>query len=238
MDKYVLFQSLVGSRAHGLNDPESDYDYRGVFVVPTVDILGLGAKPKTTSWIEGDIDDTMWELGHFLEMAVKCNPTTLEAFVSPIKHTTEYGDKLRALFPYVWNSKDVFNAFQGYSTNQRKKFLDDKDNRAWKYAVAYVRTLIQGIGLLNTGKLMIDVTGDPHVFGMLRSIRKGEISKGEVINIATGLEHQLATAYAKNPDKQTDLKIVNEFLIRSRRHFWKVSEKLCALPPSFAVHGV
>jgi predicted nucleotidyltransferase len=70
----TLLKVLVGSRAHKLHTETSDYDYRGVFVVPTEDFLKIGiAKPQQTSWIEGDIDDTSWEIGKFLFLATKCN---------------------------------------------------------------------------------------------------------------------------------------------------------------------
>jgi predicted nucleotidyltransferase len=35
----------------------SDMDIRGVFVVPTSEILSLGYKEKSTSWIEGEKED-------------------------------------------------------------------------------------------------------------------------------------------------------------------------------------
>jgi len=225
MNKTVLFQALVGSRAHGLNDPDSDYDYRGVFIVPTVEILRLGANPKTTSWIEGDVDDTQWELGHFLHLATKCNPTILEAFVSPIKETTETGDALRALLPLVWNSRGVHDAFRGYSTNQRKKFLEDKDGRAWKYAVAYIRTLWMGTFLLEQGVLPINIQAyNQDMHKTLLKIRHAGMSKGDVVDIATAWEDRITSAYEKHPNKETDIEAVNDFLIETRWRYWKASE--------------
>lgn len=75
-----ILQVLVGSRSHNLHTEDSDFDYRGVFVVPTVDLLSLGKNLKTTSWVEGRVDDTAWELGHFLHLATKCNPNILDVF--------------------------------------------------------------------------------------------------------------------------------------------------------------
>jgi len=221
-----LFKCLVGSRAHGLNDETSDYDYRGVFAVPTTRILGLGANPKTTHWIEGDVDDTSWEIGHFLHLATKCNPTILEAFCSPLKSTTKAGDMVRALFPHVWNSRGVFDAFRGYSMNQRKKFLDDKDGRAWKFAVAYIRTLWQGTHLLYHGVLPINVQEvEPVMHQMLRAIRNQEMTRGQVLDLATKLERDIATAYEENSDKETNLEAVNEALLYIRRIYWEEGDE-------------
>lgn len=58
MTKTVILKALVGSRAHGLHTETSDYDYRGVHVLPTRDILSLGFKYSGTSWLEGDVDET------------------------------------------------------------------------------------------------------------------------------------------------------------------------------------
>lgn len=130
MDKKQILKVLVGSQAHGLAGPDSDYDYRGVFVVPTDKILSIGTgKIKNTHWIEDDVDDTSWELGHFLHMATKCNPTVLEAFLAPVAESTEDGEMVIELFDAVWNAKGVRDAFIGYGLNQRKKFLEDKDER-------------------------------------------------------------------------------------------------------------
>src|ERR1035437_2558917 len=114
-----ILKVIVGSQAHGLATDESDWDYRGVFVVPTVEILKIGGNIKNTNWIEGDVDSTRWEIGHFLNMAVHCNPTVLETFLAPKvdinaanwtdENVIDWGEELRKLFPYVWNSNDVKN---------------------------------------------------------------------------------------------------------------------------------
>lgn len=123
-----ILKVLVGSRAHGLADADSDYDYRGVFVVDTTEILKLGGKIKNTHWVEGQTDQTSWEIGHFLQMATKCNPTILEVFHAPIKiqDSTPCGLSLRNLFDKVWNTNDVMNSHIGYGLNQRKSFLKIK----------------------------------------------------------------------------------------------------------------
>jgi len=76
-----ILKVLVGSHAHGLATAESDFDYRAVFVQPTSEILGLGHKAQNNQWIEGDIDNTSYEIGHFLFLATKSNPTILEGFL-------------------------------------------------------------------------------------------------------------------------------------------------------------
>lgn len=220
-----ILKVLVGSQAHGLATPESDFDYRGVFVIPTEKILGIGCSKTTTNWNEGVNDDTSWEIGHFLNLATHCNPTILETFLAPTVKNTTWGTELRALFPYVWNSVDVKNAFIGYGINQRKKFFEDKDKRASKYAVAYLRTLYQAWELLTTGTFTVKIIDTP--IGETLKQWKGTPSRemldkyaGEVIKECIKWENKVREAFDKKPNKKSNLKPVNDFLLEVRREFW------------------
>lgn len=218
MNKTTILKTLVGSRAHGLDTPESDYDYRGVFIVPTSEILKLNAKVKPTSWIEGENDDTAYELGHFLHLATRSNPSILEVLASPVVEETPLGAKLRGLFDHVWNSTDVYNAFYGYSHNQQKKFLDDKAGRTWKYAVAYIRVLLMGQELLTDGKMTVKLEGVTRE--LLMRIKEGKLSKGHVLDLAENERMKLKKAYEYCPDKRTNTDAVNEFLLEARKENW------------------
>jgi predicted nucleotidyltransferase len=235
----TLFKCIVGSQAHGLATPESDFDYRGVFITPTVEFLSLGSNPKQTAWTEGAIDDTSWELGHFLHLATKCNPTILEVFLSPLHEVqktadgkgSDYSDthELRALFPYVWNSKYVMDAFIGYSHNQRKKLLEGKDGRPHKYAAAYLRVMYQAKELLQTGTFTIRIA-DTDIGPYIRAVKNQDtnagydISIGAVINRCQLLEQEVREAYAANPNKETDYGKVNDFLLKMRMKYWNADE--------------
>ncbi len=219
-----ILKVIVGSQAHGLANEKSDFDYRGVFVVPTSKLLLEEFYPakerlKHTSWIEGNDDDTSWEIGKFLLMATKCNPTVLETFLAPVKSSTPLGDELRALFPYVWNSNDVKNAFIGYGVNQRKKFFDNKDKRAPKYATAYLRVLYNCWELLSTGSFTVSLKDSP-VYDQCRAFKSGEYKPGEVIQACWDWETKVLKAFQANPNKQTDAEPVKEFLLKVRRINW------------------
>ena len=216
-----ILKVLVGSQAHGLATPESDFDYRGVFIVPTQDILSLDTTVKQTNWIEGRDDDTSWELSHFLKLATKCNPTILETFLSPVIESTEDGQRLRDIFPHVWNSVDVRNAFIGYGLNQRKKMLEDKDGKSAKFAVAYLRTLLNAAELLQTGTFTIRVGDMDHGLGdMFKRIKAGNFEYGYIIDTTRKWEKVVRDAFDQNPDKKTDMVAVNEFLLDMRKKYW------------------
>lgn len=218
-----ILRTLVGSRAHNLHTDDSDFDFRGVYVNPTSEILKLGGATQQTNWIEGQTDDTSFEIQKFLMMAVKSNPSTLEIFMGPdypvnIQHAT-WGLKLRELFPHVWNSTDVYNSFKGYGKNQQKKFLEEKDTRPHKYAVAYLRTLYNAVQLLSTGTFSLDTSNTP-IYETLKRWKNKEYTVGEVMQTTHEWEQELKDIYESCEKKETNLEPINEFLLEVRKEFW------------------
>lgn len=214
----TILKTLVGSRAHGLHTEDSDYDYRGVFVVPTRELVSLDVNPKSKSWMEGDVDDTAYELRHFLNLAVRSNPSVLEVLCAPVQESTEDGEALRALFPYLWSSVDVANSCLGYAKNQEKKFLDQREPRPWKFAVAYLRVLVLGEELLSKGTMTMAVPMD--MKSILREVKAGKWTKGQVVDMALELRRKLEAAFEKNPDKQCDRDKAQDFLLDMRKKHW------------------
>jgi hypothetical protein len=240
-DKKQILKVLVGSRAHGLHNEDSDYDYRAVYVNATTEILRIGHKYHGNHWVEGEKEDqTAYEIGHFLKLVTKCNPTALEVLRAPVvdspkewvgsetncfsEVTTEIyfdaGQELRDLFPYVWNPNDAFNAFVGYSSNQRKKMIEKKDNRGPKFACAYLRTLYHLEQLLETGDFTLEVKDEAKKKELLK-IRSGDYTSGSVLDLA---EAQIERCKILR-DKSTqvpDLDKVHEFLMKVRKHYWEL----------------
>ncbi|KKL64597.1 hypothetical protein LCGC14_2163410, partial [marine sediment metagenome] len=179
-------------------------------------------------------DFQSWELGHFLHLAVKNNPTVLETFVAPSYSATLDGWALRALFPAVLSRKRVFDAYRGYARNQRAKLFNKPDDpakdqpsgRAWKFAAQYLRILLQGEALLRTGKLILNMNGRCYgpaktTKALLLDVKNGRFSMGYIIDKAVGLEARLKAAYKDSGiPKEADLGAVNEFLLRVRRENW------------------
>jgi len=238
-----ILRVLVGSRCHGVHRPDSDYDYRSVFVQPTCKMLSLKQKPAQSHWnIDNNtgIDETGHEIGKFLMMAAKSNPTVLEVFKAPrvdsnnvlttqLEATTTtkieaddwmLGSELRALFPYVWSSKAVMNAFIGYGINQQKKMLQRQDKRAKAHAVAYLRVLYQGYMLLSSDKLPVHVVNTIIGPYLLKWKYDDPLDVGEVINICLKWQERVKLAYEERPDKVTNYEPLDEFLLKVRRNYW------------------
>jgi predicted nucleotidyltransferase len=241
MENKTILTTIVGSQAHGLATPESDLDVRGVFVVPTEEILSLNYKEKSNSWVEGEkVDATAYEIKHFLNLCLHSNSTVLEVLNGPVKVITPLGQELKDLFPYLWSSDGVKNAFTGYSKNQEIKYMDNKDLRPRKYACAMIRTLILGIELLKYGTMTLDVGVQENAHGdeflniiwprvvepgfrsvkeALFSVKSTDWPKGDVINWSEYLKKELLKAYASNSNKKSDISKAEEFLLKVRRYY-------------------
>lgn len=214
---HTILKVLVGSHAHGLATPDSDRDYRSVFVLPTEDMFKLGFKPPSTQWTKGQTDETAWEVSAFLTLAIQGHPLVLETFLAPIEQADFWGQRLRSLFPDVWSSEKAFESFVNYAHNQRQKFLEKKDGRPEKYATAYLRVLQNLCELLETGTFTIHIA--PTELGKkILSIKQGKYRTGEVIDMGdtlfiTAQQLRATSSHTENLDR------INSFLIDLRREF-------------------
>lgn len=221
MDKQnikIIHKTVVGSRLHGLCNEKSDYDFRGIHKHDMKDIFNPFMTLKNTSWIEGDEDNTSYELMDFCKVATKGNPTLLEILWSDlIQESSPLGAELRENRHKFLHSKAILDAHRGYALNQYNKMnLFDPDARTPKFAVAYIRSLVQGIELLKFGDF------NPHIQYPLNSYLMGikyEFSVDkipELSKVFQELQLSINQAYIDNRDKFTpDYKWIADFVYRA-----------------------
>lgn len=213
----TILKVQVGSHAHGLAGPESDRDFRSVFVIPTTDLFRLDFKYPATSWKKGEGDEASWEIAPFLSLALQSHPLILETFLAPVVTKNDWGSELQTLFPAVWSPQKAFDAFTGYATNQRTKFLDKKDGRPEKYAAAYVRVLSNLCELLETGTFTVRIR-DTALGETIARIKGGTYRIGEVIDLGEELTRKASDAL-RLCQHQPKFSLVDDFLIRIRTGF-------------------
>jgi len=221
-DKTLILSTVVGSRLHGTFNENSDWDYRGVFMVPLKDFLSPFKMIKDTHWVEksgADTDDTAYELAKFCKMCSQGNPSCLEVLVGVPDTSTPLGDKLREMLPHFLSRKRCYEAFRGYSRNQEKKFRDGKEvkessgavDRKYKYACAHVRTLYQLLHLLKTGELIGTYSGG--VLEELRAIKEGRKSDSDIFGRIFQLEEYCEQEYEKcKLPYEVDTKPIEDFI--------------------------
>lgn len=114
----LLLQCISGSRAYGLDTPESDTDIKGVFVLPDREFFGL----EYTSQVASEKNDIVYyELKRFAELLGKNNPNILE-LLGTGEDSVVYKHPLSELFtPDLFLSKLCFESFAGYAQSQIHK---------------------------------------------------------------------------------------------------------------------
>lgn len=125
----TIFVTLAGSRAYGINTPESDWDYRGIAVSPKNYILGTyqkfeqaefkGIDPKSGAEYEA----TIFDLRKFIQLAAEANPNICELLYMP----EEYWETATPLYRKLHDNRHLFLSkkakfsFSGYAVSQLKR---------------------------------------------------------------------------------------------------------------------
>lgn len=124
----ILFETIVGSQAYGMQTPTSDIDKKFVYILPEDCILGTGYVEQ----INVNKDYVGWEIRRFLELMDSNNPTVLELLNSPedcILHKDPLFDDIIA-HKNDFITQICKDSFGGYARGQIKKAkgLDKKQN--------------------------------------------------------------------------------------------------------------
>jgi hypothetical protein len=114
----ILLDTVSGSRAYGLDTPESDTDMRGVFILPQDLYFGFGYIDQVSSERN---DHTYYELGKYLRLLAKNNPSSIELLFAP-EETIIYRHPLMERI----KSKPILSrlcrdSFAGYAMSQVKR---------------------------------------------------------------------------------------------------------------------
>jgi len=214
----VLTKVVVGSRLHGLAGPDADYDYRGIHIHPLKDVLSPFKKIKNTDWIEGDVDNTSYELAEFCKDATRGNATILEVLFSDyIVETSRVADELRANWKRLFDTDAFVLASRGYAHNQYNKMqLFEPDNRTPKFAVAYIRVLWQCQEMLRTGTFPCRIH-DPEIADFLKRIKFTPPESftplvPELTEKFMLMQQKVTDAYAKAEKVKPDINWIEEFI--------------------------
>jgi predicted nucleotidyltransferase len=114
----ILLECVSGSRAYGLDTPESDTDIRGVFYLPKRAFYGL--HPVTQ--VNDDANNQVYyELGKYVELLLKNNPNMLELLATPASQVLYRHPLLDLLQPADVLSRLCYDTFTGYAMTQVRK---------------------------------------------------------------------------------------------------------------------
>ena len=100
----ILLAIESGSRAWGFPSPDSDFDVRFIYVLPTEKYLSLSPPRDVIEQpIEGLFDINGWDLRKALNLLLKANPVLSEWMRSPIIYSEEasFREQIAALLETV-----------------------------------------------------------------------------------------------------------------------------------------
>jgi uncharacterized protein len=115
---FLLLKCISGSKAYGLNTPQSDTDLKGVFLLPQKNLYGLN-HPEQVS--DEKQDETYFELGRFIQLLLTNNPTIIELLNTPHDCILYRHPIMQEIKPHLFLSKLCKNSFAGYAHAQIKK---------------------------------------------------------------------------------------------------------------------
>ncbi|MFZ6052039.1 DNA polymerase beta superfamily protein [Halocola ammonii] len=114
----IVLQCISGSRAYGLDTPQSDTDIKGVFILPEKEFYGLNSIRQVSNSTN---DITYYELGRFFELLAVNNPNILELLNTPKDSILLKHPLLTSLNPKTFLSKLCKDTFGKFALSQIKK---------------------------------------------------------------------------------------------------------------------
>ena len=216
LESLVIYRCVVGSRAYGLDNDDSDTDRRGIYLAPADLQWSLFGAPE--QFEDNATQSCYWELQKFLAMALKANPNILECLYSPmVEKITPLGEELLGM-RQQFLSQMIFQTFNGYAMSQFKKIEQDLRNHGevrWKHAMHLMRLLLTGAATLREARVPVRV--EAHRDRLL-AVKRGEVPWTEVEAWRKELhrDFERALAETKLPERP-DYEAANRFLIKARR---------------------
>ena len=215
LSKRVFYRCVIGSRAYGLDDEQSDTDRRGIYLPPAELHWSLFGVPEQLE--NEETQEAYWELQKFIVLALKANPNVLECLYSPIiELATPLAHDLLAIRE-AFLSKLVFQTYSGYVASQFKKLQTDIRNQGrvkWKHVMHLIRLLVSGIDVLREGKLTVEV-GEYRE--RLLAVKRGEVPFVETDAWRKRLQVEFELAFQQTElQDRPDYERVNTFLIQAR----------------------
>ncbi len=152
----LLFATISGAHLYGFPSPDSDFDLRGVHILPLPRVLGLEVTDETVQderFIEGlEMDIVSHDVRKFFGLLLKKNGYVLEQLYSPlIVHTTPEHAELKAIAKGCVTRHHSHHYF-GFSETQWQLFLKESPRRVKPLLYVY-RVLLTGIWLMRTGEI-------------------------------------------------------------------------------------
>lgn len=152
----LVFATISGAHLYGFPSPDSDYDLRGVHVLPLPHVIGLEVRDETLEdarVIDGlEMDIVTHDIRKFFGLLLKKNGYVLEQLYSPlIVQTTPHHEELKQIARGCITRNHSHHYF-GFAETEWKLFSKESPRRVKPLLYIY-RVLLTGIHLMRTGQI-------------------------------------------------------------------------------------
>ncbi len=230
----LLFATISGAHLYGFPSPDSDFDLRGVHLLPLENVVGMKPGPETVekSGIHDglEIDLVTHDAKKFFGLMLKKNGYVLEQVLSPLViHTTGEHEELKAVAADCVTRHHAHH-YLGFAATQRKLFEKDDPPRVKPLLYVY-RVLLTGIHLMKSGEVEANLVRLnesaklPYLPELIdRKVTGPEKGRLQAVDLDfhrreyERLRAELEGAYEKSnlPENSTGGEALNDLLVRLR----------------------
>ncbi len=230
----LLFTIISGSHLYGFPSPDSDYDLRGVHILPIQEIVGLETRNETIEVSEVreslEIDLVTHDIKKFFLMLLKKNGYVLEQLYSPLILTTSPEHQELKFIAKNCITRHHSYHYLGFAATQWKLFEKESTHRLKPLLYVY-RVLLTGIFLMQTGRIEANLIKLNEIFNLpyipdliAQNLAGTERSILSDINLAfhqreyEHLYNKLQEAYKSSqlPETPSANTALHDFLVRLR----------------------
>jgi len=230
----LLFVTVSGAHLYGFPSPDSDYDLRGVHLLPLREVVGMERTRETVEQSvvhQGlEIDLVTHDAAKFFGMLLKRNGYVLEQLLSPlVLRSTPAFEEIRALAPGCVTRHHAHH-YLGFAKTQWGLFAKEEVRRI-KPLLYTLRVLLTGIHLMRTGKVEANLLhlneeyGLTYVPGLVKRKLEGKekstiddadmaFFESEYLRLTALLER--AQMETELPEEPASRKGLNDLLVRMR----------------------
>lgn len=232
----LLFVTLSGSHLYGFSSPDSDYDLRGVHVLPVREVVGLHEGKETIDFIKMydglEVDLATHDVRKFFKLLLGKNGNVLECIYSPLViFTTPEHEELKALAMRCVTRYYAYH-YLGFANSQIKLYNKEQPHRVKPLLYIY-RVILTGLHLMRSGELepnlvklneqarlayLPDLIARKQAGGEQGLLGDADLAfhDGEMKRLLAELEGSLeSSVLPANPDEQAVIGL-NDLLIRLR----------------------
>lgn len=239
----LIFATVSGAHLYGFASPDSDWDLRGVHILPADEVLGLFEAQETVQQERKEhgveLDLVTHDARKFFALLLKRNGYVLEQLYSPlIVHSTAEHEELKSIARGCV-TRHHSDHYLGFAATQWEMFDKEQPKRIKPLLYTY-RVLLTGIHLMRTGEIEANLLRLNEEFRLsyiselVRRKTSGseqsvlpdtdlEMHRREYERLRTELEK--AFEVSQLPDEPSAKKPLSDLLIKLRRKTYEIAAR-------------